>query len=108
MLSWVYRCVRTYQHISMPINVLVGFEELAMVQYADEQCTASAGLNERLCNLCCSLCCGYDDILLGWKGFFDVGKADMAAHVPTQQVPQLACMRGKGGGQGGQLSTWWR
>ena len=102
MLSEVYRCVRTYQHISIPINILVGVEELAMVRYVDEQCTVSAGLNEGLCNLCCFLGC--ED---GRASSMSVRRR-WAAREPTQQVPQLACMRGKGGGQGGQLGTWWR
>ena len=80
--------MRTYHHAFIPINVLVGVEELATVRYPDEQCTTSAGVNEGLCNLCCSLGCGDDDILVGWKGFFDVGDADMAACEPTQQVSQ--------------------
>ena len=77
--------MRTYQHVSIPIDILVGVEELAAVRYADEQCTALPGLNEGLCNLCCYLCSG-DDIVVGWKAFFDVGEADTATREPTQQV----------------------
>ena len=36
------RCVRVYQHVSVPIDVLVGVEELAAVRYANEQCTTSS------------------------------------------------------------------
>jgi hypothetical protein len=57
---------------------LVGIEELAAVRYANEQCTASTGLNGGLCNLCCSLGSG-DGIVVGWKDFFD--EADAAEHV---------------------------
>jgi len=77
--------VRTYQHVSVPINVLVGVEELAAVRYANKQCTASPGLNGGLCNLCCSLG-SRDDMVVGWKAFFDVGEADTGAREPTQQV----------------------
>jgi hypothetical protein len=77
--------VRTYQHVSIPIDVLVGVEELAAVRYANEQCTASPGLNRGLCNLCCYLSSG-DDNVVGWKAFFDIGEADTAAREPTQQV----------------------
>jgi hypothetical protein len=77
--------VRTYQHVSIPINVLVGVEELAAVRYANEQCTAFPGLDRGLCNLCCSLGSG-DDIVVGWEAFFDVGEADTATREPTQQV----------------------
>ena len=78
------RCVRTYQHVSIPIDVLVGVEELAAVRYADEQCTGSPGLNGGLCNLCCSLDSG-DDNVVGRKAFFDIGGAGTAAREPTQQ-----------------------
>lgn len=77
--------MRTYQHVSIPINVLVGVEELAAVRYADEQCTASRGLNGGLCNLCRSLDKG-DDIVVGWEAFFDVGETDGTTREPTQQV----------------------
>jgi hypothetical protein len=97
--------VRTYQHVSIPINVLVGVEELAAVRYANEQCTAPPGLNGGLCNLCCFLGRG-DDIVVGWKAFFDVGEAGTAAREPTQQVSYAACTGGKGGGQGGQSCNW--
>jgi hypothetical protein len=36
--------VRTYQHVSIPIDVLAGVEELAAVRYANEQCAASPGI----------------------------------------------------------------
>jgi hypothetical protein len=98
--------MRTYQHVSIPVNVLVGVEELATVRYADEQCTAPPGLNGGLCNLCCFLGRG-DGIVVGWKAFFDVGEAGTAAREPTQQVSYAACTGGKGGGQGGQSCTWW-
>jgi hypothetical protein len=73
--------------------------------YANEQCTAPPGLNRGLCSLCCSLDSG-DDIVVGWKAFFDVGEAGTVACEPTQQVSYVACMGGKGGGQGGQSCTW--
>jgi hypothetical protein len=74
--------VRTYQNVSIPINVLVGVEELAAVRYTNEQCTASPGLNGGLCNLCCSLGSG-DDHVARWKAFFDVGESDTTAREPT-------------------------
>lgn len=74
--------MRTYQHVSIPINVLVRVEELATVRYADEQCTASPGLNGELCNLC--LFPSGDDIVVGWKAFFNVGEADAAARETTE------------------------
>ena len=98
--------MRTYQHVSIPINVLVGVEELAAIRYADEQCTGSPGLNGGLCNLCCSLDSGHDNVV-GWKAFFDIGEAGTSAREPTQHVSKAACMGGKGGGQGGQPGTWW-
>ena len=76
-----YLSARSYTDI-----VLVGVKEPATVRYPDEQCTTSAGVNEGLCNLCCSLGCGDDDNLVGWKGFFDVGEADMVACEPMQQI----------------------
>jgi hypothetical protein len=56
----------------------VSVGELAAVRYANEQCTASPGLNGGLCNLRCSLGSG-DGIVVGWKDFFD--EADAAEHV---------------------------
>lgn len=79
------RCVRTYQHVPIPVNVLVGVEELAVVRYANEQCTASPGLNGGLSNLSCFLGSG-DDVVVGWKPCFDVGEASTATREPTQQV----------------------
>jgi hypothetical protein len=69
---------------SIPIDALGGVEKLAAVRYANEQCTASPRLNGGLRNLCCSLC-SKDNIVVGWKAV-DIGKADMAARGPTQQV----------------------
>jgi len=74
----------TYQHISIPINIL-GVEELAAVRYADEQSTVLPRLNEGMCNLCCYLCSGVD-IVVRWKAFFNIGEADTATHELTQQV----------------------
>ena len=70
--------MRTYQHVSIPINVLVGVEELATIRYANEKCTTSSGLNGGLCNMCCYLS-SWDDDVVGWKIFFDAGEADTAA-----------------------------
>ena len=75
--------MRTYQHVAIPIDVLVGVEELASVRYANEQCTASPGLNEGSCNVCCSLGSG-DDIVVRCKAHFDVGEADAVACGPMQ------------------------
>jgi len=85
--------VRTYQYFSISINILMGVEELAVVRYANEQCTGSSGQDGGHCNLCFFL-----SSRVGWKAFFDVGKVDTAAREPTQQVSQAACMGGKGGG----------
>lgn len=89
--------VRTNQHISVPINVLVSVEELAVVRDANEQRTTSTGRNGgKLCNLCCCLSNGDDGSVVGGNALFDVGRADTAAGEPTQQTSQAACMRGKG------------
>lgn len=96
--------VRTNQHISVPVNVLVSVEELAVVRDANEQCTTSPGRSGgELCNLCrCCLSNGDDACVVGGgDALFDVGRAETAAGEPTQQTSQAACMRGKGGGQGG-------
>jgi hypothetical protein len=94
--------VRTDQHVSVPINVLVSVEELAAVRDANEQCTALPGRSGRPRNLCWRLSSGGDtSVVDGGHAFFDVGEAGTAAREPTQQLSQASCMRGKGGGQGG-------
>lgn len=101
--------VHTYQHVSVPVNVLVSVEELAAVRDANEQCTAPPGRSGELCNLCNFLSNGNDTCVVGGgKALFDVGGADTAASEPTQQFSQAPCMRGKGGCQGGYRGTWWR
>ena len=78
--------MRTYQHVSIPIDVLVGVQELAAVRYANEQCTASPGRRRELCNLCSRPGNGGDSSIVdGGKTFLDVGGADTAAREPTQQ-----------------------
>jgi hypothetical protein len=94
--------VRTDQHVSVSVNVLVSVEELAVVRDANEQRTASPGWSRELRNLCCRLSNGGDtSVDGGGKAFLDVGGANTAARETTQQFPQVPCMRGKGGGQGG-------
>jgi hypothetical protein len=70
---------------SVPINVLGGVEELAEVQYANEQCMVFPRLNGGLCNPCCSLS-SRDEIIVGWTAFFDVGRANTAARESSQQI----------------------
>ena len=80
------RMVRTDQHVSVPVNVLVRVEELATVRDANEQCTASPGRRRELCNLCSRPGNGGDSSIVdGGKTFLDVGGADTAAREPTQQ-----------------------
>ena len=94
--------MRTDQHVSVPVNVLVSVEELPVVRNADEQRTASPGWSRELCNLCCHLSNGGDtSVDGGGKAFLNVSGADTAAREPTQQFPQVPCMRDKGGCQGG-------
>jgi hypothetical protein len=89
--------VRTDQHVSISVNVLVSVEKLATVRDANEECTTSAGRGGGLRNMCWHLS-GGDDISVvgGGKTLFHVGEAGTAAREPTQQFSQASCMRGKG------------